>query len=208
MTPHNIHQDSQMLETLMEWTNENQPNSEISLSTGYFNLSPLAKHIFSRGTKISKPWKILTSAPQANGFYQSAGISYYIPDTYRSIEYSFLSSEPGSRPPLATNAQGEECIYEYIKDNCTFHAKGLWIDTPDLMATVIGSSNFGYRSFERDLECQLLIVTADQHLTNTIRADRDELFKSANLVSANDLLRDGLPAIGVRTAAYLLKSYF
>lgn len=50
-----------------------------------------------------------------------------------------------------------------------FHGKGLWY-YPDFKksqlpsATIIGSSNFGHRSVNRDLEANLLICTKDNEL--------------------------------------------
>jgi CDP-diacylglycerol--glycerol-3-phosphate 3-phosphatidyltransferase len=177
----------------------------MALATGYFNLAPLAQHILSRADQIGVPWKILTSSPQANGFFESAGMSKYIPDTYRAIELDFLKND--RRPKLVKNEKGEEGLFEFIKDCWTFHAKGLWIDSPDLTTTIIGSSNFGHRSFDRDLEAQLTIITEDLELRAKILSDRDELFKYGKLVTASDIETDQRPSYSVKTAASLFKSY-
>lgn len=43
----------------------------------------------------------------------------------------------------------------------TYHTKGIWITEPNrkAMVSVIGSSNFNMRSYERDTECQLYIYS-------------------------------------------------
>jgi CDP-diacylglycerol--glycerol-3-phosphate 3-phosphatidyltransferase len=205
MAPHNIRQDEKVLEEVVDWTNLNQSNAAMALATGYFNLAPLAQHILSRADQIGVPWKILTSSPQANGFFESAGMSKYIPDTYRAIELDFLKDD--RRPKLVKNEKGEEGLFEFIKDCWTFHAKGLWIDSPDLTTTIIGSSNFGHRSFDRDLEAQLTIITEDLELRAKILSDRDELFKYGKLVTASDIETDQRPSYSVKTAASLFKSY-
>jgi CDP-diacylglycerol--glycerol-3-phosphate 3-phosphatidyltransferase len=184
MSPLGIRQDEKLLEIMMKSTDEMLPHSKISLATGYFNLSPVAKRIFAQCTRTQ--WHILTSSPEANGFFNSDGMSKYIPDTYRAIELEFLM-DAAQRPPLVTNDSDQECIYEYSRPNWTFHAKGLWIDTPKLISTVIGSSNFGHRSSERDLEAQLSIITSNSDLMEKIRHDRDELYKYSSLVSATQI---------------------
>ncbi|PJF17584.1 CDP-diacylglycerol--glycerol-3-phosphate 3-phosphatidyltransferase [Paramicrosporidium saccamoebae] len=181
MSPLGIRQDERLLDVMMKSTDEMHPHSKVSLATGYFNLSPMAKRIFAQCKRT--PWHILTSSPEANGFFNSDGVSKYIPDTYRAIELEFLL-DAAQRPPLATNDADQESIYEYSRPDWTFHAKGLWIDTPEMVSTVIGSSNFGHRSSERDLEAQLSVITSNSELMDKIRCDRDALYKYSKLVSA------------------------
>ena len=54
---------------------------------------------------------------------------------------------------------------------------------PDYFLTTIGSSNFGYRSVERDLELQFLIITKEEQLANQFRKECQNLWKHANLVN-------------------------
>lgn len=70
-------------------------------------------------------------------------------------------------------------LFEYEKPEWTYHAKGLWYYLPDgdLPAmTLIGSSNFGERSVNRDLESQVCIVTANQSLQRRLHRECDRLF--------------------------------
>lgn len=208
MAPHSIRQDERLLESLINWYNQKHSDAQCSLASGYFNLAPLAQHIFRQADRLGRnPWQVLTSSPATNGFYKSAGFSQYIPDAYRSIEYAFLSQEHPDRPNLVLNERGQSVIYEYERADWTFHAKGLWLDDPTMTATVIGSSNFGHRSFDRDLEAQLTIATGNQNLAKEIRKERDDLFAHGSLVSKEDILRIGLPSFSVRAASKLFRSY-
>lgn len=54
-------------------------------------------------------------------------------------------------------------------------------------ATVVGSSNYGARSFERDLESQLLILTCDKGLCERIRKDREDIFQYARATRRSDM---------------------
>lgn len=206
MAPHAIRQDEQLLEDLLQWTNTEIPNAQISLSTGYFNLAPLAQHIFSQASNIKSPWKVLTSSPEANGFFDSVGVSRFIPDSYRVIELEFLKKE-SIRPRLIRDQDGDEAICEYSRPGWTFHAKGLWIDSPEVMATVIGSSNFGHRSFERDLEAQLVFVTGDEALAGKIKEDRDGLYSYSNTVSASQIEASSPPPLPLRVVTNVIRSF-
>ena len=208
MAPHHVRQDEKSLEDLVSWFNENLPSATCTLASGYFNLSPLAQHIFSKAQNIRSPWRILTSSPRANSFFGSSGASRYIPDAYRSIEHAFLIDQ-NKRPSLARNAAGEEVIYEYNRPNWTFHAKGLWMDDPNsgIAVTIIGSSNFGHRSFEKDLEAQLTIITSNADLAAKMRHEREALFEYCILVSAKDIEQEGMPSKTVQRATAMIKSF-
>ena len=70
-------------------------------------------------------------------------------------------------------------LYEYQRHGWTFHAKGLWCNIrnetlPSM--TLIGSSNFGYRSRQRDLEAQLFLTTLDPMLRRKLKEETDLLF--------------------------------
>ncbi len=142
---------------------------------------------------------------------------------------------------LAHNAQGHPSIYEYDRAPWLFHAKGLWINfvralpggglhTGDALEepsaldacdseacveqfalSIIGSSNFGHRSFDRDLEAQIVLFTNEPRLIDTMREDRDGLFAHGSLLSAREMRRkDATPVITLlhRIAAALFGSFF
>jgi CDP-diacylglycerol--glycerol-3-phosphate 3-phosphatidyltransferase len=131
---------------------------------------------------------------QANGFYGSRGVSGLIPKAYSMLEKDFYEQtcKKGSdlRSSL-TYTNGEEDVrvatkqrcgirlYEYQRHGWTFHAKGLWCYNQDEALpymTLIGSSNFGYRSKHRDLEAQLFLTTLDPALRAKLKEETDLLF--------------------------------
>lgn len=77
---------------------------------------------------------------QANGFYQSSGLSRYIPDLYTAIGKQFYEIvEQKDNIDRIT-------MFEFQKRDWTFHGKGIWITFPGEILpqlTVVGSSNFG-----------------------------------------------------------------
>ena len=53
------------------------------------------------------------------------------------------------------------CSLEYLNKNWTYHSKGLWLfrkNSPESLVT-IGSPNFGMRSYFRDMESQLYMIS-------------------------------------------------
>lgn len=125
---------------------------------------------------------------KANGFYKSKGISKYIPQAYTFLEKQFYSDicHYGKEHLIK--------IQEYKRPGWTFHAKGVLLASlfiliyslrhsynylePGLWCyldgeswpslTIIGSSNYGYRSTERDLEAQAILITENTQLRKAI----------------------------------------
>lgn len=75
-------------------------------------------------------------------------------------------------------------------------------------ATIIGSSNYGSRSFERDLESQLLIITCDDGLCQRIRRDQRDVFQYARATKRSDMEQcQGTTSRYTRLVAHLTQSY-
>ncbi|POV96848.1 hypothetical protein PSHT_14897 [Puccinia striiformis] len=104
----------------------------------------------------------------ANGFYNSKGVSKYIPLAYSYLENLFRTEIRKS------NKEDQILIRRWNRNGWTYHAKGLWINELNktepgnkeeeeerCLVNSIGSSNYGRRSAERDLECNLFIVLDD-----------------------------------------------
>jgi len=87
---------------------------------------------------------LLTAAPSANGFYRAGRVKGLIPGVYRVNEEKLLAK---AEPNLE--------LREYSTEGSTFHAKGAWLydENGKVEMSVIGSSNFSYRSNRRDTEC-------------------------------------------------------
>ncbi|KAI9003151.1 hypothetical protein BC832DRAFT_560085 [Gaertneriomyces semiglobifer] len=155
---------------------------KVHLSSGYLNFPKL---ILNQILSSRARYSILAAAPEANGFYGSKGVSRHLPAAYTYLERKLLKrAERAGKVNLVVN--------EYKRSGWTFHAKGLWCTPPDDTTpalTVIGSSNFGYRSFYRDVEAQSVLITSNADLRSRLANNLDELFSHSNAVEAADLVR-------------------
>lgn len=178
------------------------PGSLLNLATGYFNLTD---DLIERILKSKAQHEILTTSALANGFYGSKGFSKYIPDIYTCIEQNFYEKV------LKQKMTDRVKLYEYFKESWTFHAKGLWYTSdkgrnsmPTL--TVIGSSNFGYRSVDRDLEFQLAIYSHNEKFKRSLMNEQVHLYENSKRVSEKILLNR--LTIWIKIGTKFLKSYF
>lgn len=166
-----INQEFLMLKRLFE---QKDPTFHITLVSGYFNcIDEYIKMIFEEGKyKLD----VLTAAPNANGFFGAAGLSKYIPSMYSKIAGDFITrAETSGRKDKIT-------FHEYSRPGWTFHAKGIWMQKGEELATVLGSSNYGYRSVHRDLEAQILLVTRNDGLKKRLSEERSLLFDYSSVV--------------------------
>ncbi|CAB4480179.1 phospholipase D/nuclease [Rhizophagus irregularis] len=143
----------------------------VFFTSGYFNFTQSYKE---RVLNARAKFQLLAASPEANGFYKSKGISKYIPQAYTFLEKQFYSDicHYGKEHLIK--------IQEYKRPGWTFHAKGLWCyldgeSWPSL--TIIGSSNYGYRSTERDLEAQAILITENTQLRKTIHDELENMSK-------------------------------
>ncbi|CAJ0570714.1 unnamed protein product, partial [Mesorhabditis spiculigera] len=108
-------------------------------------------------------------------------------------EYDFLKRLLRRRlkrpflPISGRNSKRQIDLREYKRPGWTFHAKGLWMRDEGVAATLIGSSNYGYRSVHRDLEAQVLLVTKNEKLKSSRSVSSISLTKlsSAGLIYAH-----------------------
>ena len=127
-------------------------HAQVHMSSAYLNFPPDFTNVL---LDCKAPIQILTSSPEANGFYGAKNVSGYLPDAYTYLEKNLFQKIQKQK------RQGDVEIREYHRPGWTFHAKGIWISEPDKgpVWTSIGSSNFNSRSFDRDLEAQSFIKT-------------------------------------------------
>ncbi|RHZ75621.1 hypothetical protein Glove_212g113 [Diversispora epigaea] len=161
----------------------NNDNDEIkycnvSFTSGYFNFTERFKEkILNTAAKF----RILAASPEANGFFSSKGLSGYLPHAYTLIEKEFyLDILKHGKNHLIE-------IEEFKRLNWTFHAKGLWYymngqQLPNL--TIIGSSNYGYRSTERDLEAQVILITTNEMLRKSTHQELQHLRENTFTVTS------------------------
>ncbi|SBT74925.1 phosphatidylglycerophosphate synthase, putative [Plasmodium malariae] len=136
-----IFDESNMLENLLK--NIKKHNQGLVISSGYLNFPKiflkLLRNIYDN--LISKKGKIhfITSAPCANSFFKSKGISYYVPLAYSIIAHTCIEFITKNIVNVFKNVNNENNylekklysstnIYlEYNKPSWTYHTKGMWL---------------------------------------------------------------------------------
>lgn len=193
-----IHHDSVATKKLFS---ASLPNSKINLATGYFNLTE--NYMKTLTTDCKANCNILMAHPNANGFQGAKGPAGGIPAAYSQIAKTFQKT-------LVASGQAHRVqLFEYQKPNWTYHAKGLWYylpnsKTPDL--TLIGSSNFGERSVNRDLESQICLVTVNDELRQQMQSECDNLYKYGE-IAGRELRVRPVPK-WVRAVVAIFRNYF
>ncbi|XP_033122712.1 CDP-diacylglycerol--glycerol-3-phosphate 3-phosphatidyltransferase, mitochondrial-like [Anneissia japonica] len=178
-------------------------DSTCVLASGYFNL---VEEYLDLITNSRASYRILMASPQVNGFYKAKGFPGYIPDAYTFIARKFYNRMKH------TGQLARVKLFEFHKQNWTFHAKGLWLcinghQVPSL--TLIGSPNFGYRSVHRDLEAQVALVTENHSLQNQLHQEHIRLFKKSKPVSAATFDEpDRKEPLWVRLIVPIIKNFF
>lgn len=185
---------------------------KLFLASGYFNLTKLYEKLFFNmlNSTVNTTIHLLCASPMANGFLKSKGASGYIPLAYREALIQLLQLFHTTK----LNHSNIN-VYEYTRPEWTFHAKGLWIESVDdnddddnnnnkkkkkekntndhhlpYSLSLVGSSNFSYRSLNRDLESQLCIITTNSNLRQSLYNERCHIFSSnyCSPVTLNQLI--------------------
>ncbi|KAJ3291472.1 CDP-diacylglycerol--glycerol-3-phosphate 3-phosphatidyltransferase [Borealophlyctis nickersoniae] len=158
----------------------------VNLSSGYLNFPPIYQ---DRIVDSSARYSVLTAAPEANGFFNSKGVSRHLPAAYTYLEHQLFQL-------LKSAGRGTDVIiHEYKRPGWTFHAK------------VIGSSNFGQRSLERDLEAQAVIVTRNEKLRRRLTQNLEFLYQDSTPVTADTFdLPDRIVHPMVKLSARIISS--
>eukprot|EP00898_Chlorokybus_atmophyticus_P006690 jgi/Chlat1/7021/Chrsp56S06702 len=184
-----------------------QMGSVVDVASAYFNLAPPYEAALLQAGSVCESLRVLTAAPEANGFAGAKGIPGLVPPAYSLFEQRFF--EKAGRDPALSRVR----IMEWARPGWTFHAKGIWCTLPgeELPSmTAIGSPNFGYRSLERDLENQLLVFTRNEGLRRRLAEERAWLHEDAEVVTAANFLHPGrrpLDNIPAALGAFLLKRW-
>lgn len=172
-------------------------HGELYLASPYFNFAPgYEETIINADNKVH----IITASEQCHGWAGAKGVSSAIPKAYTHLQGQFLTRAQ------ASGREKKLFMSEFDKAGWTFHAKGVW--APKGLATVIGSSNFGWRSAKRDLEAGIVLVTEDELLAKEIEAERRSLWHPAQPVEAKTSIdRASGISTWVRLASGLIQSY-
>lgn len=182
-----LHAVSHILSTL---SSPQYAKSSWTFTAGYFNPAPsLTKLLLSTASTNNT---VITASPQANGFYQSPGVSGLLPGAYTLLARRFL------RQVHQQKLESSTVLREWRKGTVgepggwTYHAKGLWVTLPEsegTAITVIGSSNYTKRSYSLDLEANALIVTENEDLKRRLADEQRWLMENSTITTRDDFAR-------------------
>ncbi|KAL0964693.1 hypothetical protein UPYG_G00327680 [Umbra pygmaea] len=200
MKPLGIQLDEQITKRLLT---DADCGATVFLTSGYFNLT---KAYMSLVLRAGADYRILTAAPEVNGFFGAKGIAGEIPAAYVHIARQFHSKVSQLRQ------QDRVRLHEYHRAQWTFHAKGLWYYLRGQVRpclTLIGSPNFGYRSVHRDLEVQIAIVTENQELQAKLHEEQERLYQRSTEVSSSTFQQpDRHVKLWVKLITPFIKNFF
>ena len=144
---------------------------------------------------------------------------YLSPRAGRTLSPGWSPTAAAPASSFAASTGGDRRLLEYGRPGWEFHAKGIWLAPPGEgapLATLVGSSNYGFRSLHRDLEINFLLVTTNDGLREQLAAEWARLAQHATVVAgvgaharaAAPLLQPGRRAglVG-RAALRLLRSF-
>lgn len=194
--------------------------SSWTFTAGYFNMTPSFRRLLL--STLPASGTVLTAHPFANGFYGSKGASSMLPPAYTHLASMFLKRVryEGLDNNIVLKEWQRGKVNE--KGGWTYHAKGLWITFPsshspgapptppekgeDPSLTVVGSSNYTKRSYELDLEANVIIATSDPGLRRRLGEEVDWLQEYAKETSESELAKpDRKASIGVKFSMWLVR---
>lgn len=183
-----------------------------TFTAGYFNMTPSFRRLLLSTRPASGT--VLTAHPHANGFYGSKGVSGMLPAAYTHLAKMFLKK-------VKYEGLGESIVLREWKKGMvgeeggwTYHAKGLWVTFPssdagareDPSLTVIGSSNYTKRSYELDLEANVVIATSDPGLRKRLGEEVKWLGEYAKAVDESEFEKpERRVGMSVRLSMWLVR---
>uniref|UniRef100_A0A1B6D6J1 CDP-diacylglycerol--glycerol-3-phosphate 3-phosphatidyltransferase n=2 Tax=Clastoptera arizonana TaxID=38151 RepID=A0A1B6D6J1_9HEMI len=201
LPPISVHLDSKVTKRILELADA---GSTLHLATPYFNLTDDYNSTILKRSKAQ--FQFLMAHPTANSFNTASGPAGRIPHAYTSLAAGFLNwaRRIGQCHRIT--------LLEYQRPGWTYHAKGLWHtlagqSSPYL--TLIGSSNFGARSVERDLESQVVIVTSNENLSKRLKEEQNHLYELGIQFSEETATQaDRKSPLWVKAVLWFFKNYF
>ena len=140
--------------------------------------------------------ELLTAHGDSHGFRGARGLMGCVPGCYQYITDKLVERVAAERA-MAVGPGDSWSMLMYRREGWTFHAKGLWsFETPCSGAagrspkvgveagtgpcvTVVGSSNYGFRSSSLDLESQLVLLTEQPELSGALQGEWNQLRERA-----------------------------
>ena len=174
MAPFKTYQDEETVSELLKSIS----NCKTDILSPYLNLAPKYKELIMKSD--AKLIRVFTASPEANGFYTAKDFSKYVPTAYSAVELLFYNKIN------KLQLQDRITIHEWKVDGWTYHGKGVYVyfpneELPSLV--IIGSTNLGVRSAEKDLEAQIAIVTNNNNLKLKIKEEFDYLTKPTKQIN-------------------------
>ena len=149
--------------------------AQVQLSSAYWNpTEELLRALAAAAARGSVD--VLSAAPRSHGFSGARGVKKLVPHCFHHVEEAFLARM------RAEERRGSLRLSLWERDKWTFHGKGLWLSSGAADAvemTVVGSSNFGVRSFRRDMEAQAVLLTSCPGLQQRLAREAQLLWRHA-----------------------------
>ncbi|KAI9807290.1 MAG: CDP-diacylglycerol--glycerol-3-phosphate 3-phosphatidyltransferase [Piccolia ochrophora] len=177
-----------LLSLLTALSSSSFSSSRWLFTAGYFNTHPTITRALLN--TASAKGTVVTAAPEANGFYNSAGVSGLLPAAYTLLARRFLRrvDRARCRDQIELKEWRRGTVGE--PGGWTYHAKGLWVTMPgeeQPSVTLVGSSNYTKRSYKLDLEMNALVVTKNADLKKRLADEQEWLQEHARTVTKKDL---------------------
>ena len=153
-------------------------DATVTLASPYLNLSPDILSLLVRFPRVN----IVTNSPETNAFHNSKGLSRFIPEAYSILQDDLMASLD----------RGQVSFHEYSRPGWSFHPKGIWLSKNGRVhSTVIGSSNFGFRSKFRDLEISFRIDSDSPRVQSQLSTEVNGIMQYCRSVSNQAATRRG-----------------
>jgi len=158
--------------------------------SGYFN-PPLPLCAAIRDSQCSV--NLLSADREANGFNKARWPKSGITPAYQMFADFMLKSIEDKEVKLS----------EWNRDKWTFHAKGMWFyENGNCVGSALGSSNFSFRSYAKDLETGGILLTQNKILQNSLNLERERIWAHAKSRSIQPVPK------WVKLAAPKLRTFF
>jgi CDP-diacylglycerol--glycerol-3-phosphate 3-phosphatidyltransferase len=140
------------------------PQARLTFTSGYWNPT---QRVVDNIARCNLPTTTIVASPSANSFYTAKGISRHVPHLYTMSQLQFLR-QTAAHPIV---------MREYTRDGWTYHAKGFWLHDHNqrVKLTAIGSSNYGMRSMNMDVEAEALLTTENAQLQLALQKEAEHI---------------------------------
>eukprot|EP01120_Amphizonella_sp_Union-15-10_P009923 TRINITY_DN3870_c0_g1_i1.p1 TRINITY_DN3870_c0_g1~~TRINITY_DN3870_c0_g1_i1.p1 ORF type:complete len:200 (-),score=13.70 TRINITY_DN3870_c0_g1_i1:30-629(-) len=157
-------------EATKEILSSTKPSQKLYLTSPYFNFTPEYTNLILKGNCRTS---VMVSSPESNGFFGGYGLKGYVPLVYARVFKEFFEKVEAADQLNRVN------LRLFYEEHRTYHAKGLWITDPAqrYLISVVGSSNFGKRSLERDIESQMILLTESSWVIQMLERERELLWE-------------------------------